>query len=84
MARALEDSFRDGSSATVGIGTDCPSLSPEVLAAAFEALQGCPVVFGLATDGGYYLVGLTQLVPELFHGIAWGTETVLERSLHIL
>jgi rSAM/selenodomain-associated transferase 2/rSAM/selenodomain-associated transferase 1 len=84
MAGALADSFREGSPATVIIGSDCPSLTPEILAAAFESLKANPVVFGPATDGGYYLIGLTRTVPELFQGIAWGTETVLAQSLAIL
>ncbi len=84
MAGAFADSFREGSRATVIIGSDCPSLSPEILAAAFESLKTSSVVFGPATDGGYYLIGLTRLVPELFLDIAWGTETVLAQSLAIL
>ena len=84
MAGAFADSFREGSPATVIIGSDCPSLTPETLAAAFDALKTNPVVFGPATDGGYYLIGLTKLVPELFQGVAWGTETVLAQSLQIL
>lgn len=84
MAGAFADSFREGSPATVIIGSDCPSLTPETLAAAFESLKTNPVVFGPATDGGYYLIGLTRLVPELFQGIAWGTETVLAQSLETL
>lgn len=84
MAGAFADSFREGSTATVIIGSDCPSLTPETLAAAFESLKTNPVVFGPATDGGYYLIGLTRPVPELFQGVAWGTETVLAQSLEIL
>ena len=84
MAGAFADSFREGSPATVIIGSDCPSLTPETLSAAFESLKTNPVVFGPATDGGYYLIGLTRLVPEIFLGIAWGTETALAQSLEIL
>lgn len=88
IARAISASAGRGrsltASAKVIIGSDCPSLTPEVLAAAFESLKTSPVVFGSATDGGYYLVGLTRLMPEVFQGIAWGTETVLAQSLKIL
>lgn len=84
MAGAFTDSFREGSPATVIIGSDCPSLTPETLAAAFDALKMNPVVFGPATDGGYYLIGLTKSIPELFQGVAWGTETVFGQSLQIL
>jgi rSAM/selenodomain-associated transferase 2 len=69
---------------TIIIGSDCPSLTPEVLAAAFDALKTNSVTFGPATDGGYCLIGLTRLVPELFQGVAWGTETVLAQSKEIL
>jgi len=84
MAGAFADSFREGSPATVIIGSDCPALTTEVLAAAFDSLRINPAVFGPATDGGYYLIGLTRPVPELFRDVAWGTETVLAQSLQIL
>jgi rSAM/selenodomain-associated transferase 2/rSAM/selenodomain-associated transferase 1 len=84
MAEALADSFREGSPASVIIGSDCPALTPLVLAAAFDLLKTSPVVFGPATDGGYYLIGQTKLVSELFHGVDWGTEHVLAQSLKIL
>lgn len=84
MAGAFADSFREGSPATVIIGSDCPSLTPEVLSSAFDSLKTNPVVFGPATDGGYYLVGLTRLVPEIFQSVTWGTETVLAQSLEKL
>jgi rSAM/selenodomain-associated transferase 2/rSAM/selenodomain-associated transferase 1 len=83
MAGAFTDSVREGSPATVIIGSDCPSLTPETLAAAFDALKMDPVVFGPATDGGYYLIGLTKSIPELFQGVAWGMETVFGQSLQI-
>lgn len=84
MAAAFEASFEEGTVATVLIGSDCPSLSQDLLAAAFEALERCPVVIGPATDGGYYLIGLSRSRPELFRGLPWGTESVLARSLEVL
>lgn len=84
MARSFEDSFREGSTATVIIGGDCPGLTPELLKDAFDRLSAAPVVFGPANDGGYYLIGLNRMIPELFRGIAWGNPTVLAESLRIL
>jgi uncharacterized protein len=84
MASAFEDSFHEGSPATVIIGSDCPGLTPAILVAAFDRLSESPVVFGPANDGGYYLIGLSRMVPELFRGMAWGKETVLADSLRIL
>jgi uncharacterized protein len=84
MEEAFSASLEEGSQATVLIGSDCPNLTPKRLAAAFEALQSHPVVLGPATDGGYYLVGLTRPVPELFRGVAWGSSSVLAESMRNL
>src|SRR5688572_7864335 len=84
MARAFEQSFRSGSTATVIIGSDCPGLSTDIIAEAFGRLAESPVVLGPAEDGGYYLIGLRHPIPELFHKIPWGTNRVLADSLGIL
>ena len=81
MAGAFDDSFREGARATVIIGSDCPELTADMLVSAFEKLLQASVVFGPARDGGYYLVGLTQPVPQLFRDIHWSTETVLTESI---
>jgi rSAM/selenodomain-associated transferase 2/rSAM/selenodomain-associated transferase 1 len=84
IAGAFEESFRAGSTATVIIGSDCPDLSPEVISTAFARLTETPVVLGPAQDGGYYLIGMSRPVPELFRGIPWGTDRVLADSLAVL
>ncbi len=58
------------------IGTDCPELSPAILAQANAALASHDVVLGPAADGGYYLIGLKQPCAALFTGIAWGESRV--------
>jgi rSAM/selenodomain-associated transferase 2 len=47
---------------------------------ALDALHAGPLVLGPASDGGYYLIGLTQDAPELFADMPWGTGEVLERT----
>ena len=42
------------------------------------------MVLGPAQDGGYYLIGLSRPMPELFRGIPWGTDRVLADSLAVL
>lgn len=84
MRRAFETGFREGASAVVVIGADCPELTPALLNEAFGQLCLNPVVLGPATDGGYYLLGLRELVPQLFSRITWGTDTVLASSLAVL
>src|ERR1700690_982862 len=83
MADAFEDSFREGARAAVVIGSDCPELTADLLGSAFDKLSQSSVVFGPARDGGYYLVGLTQPVPQLFRDIHWSTGTVLTESIFI-
>jgi rSAM/selenodomain-associated transferase 2/rSAM/selenodomain-associated transferase 1 len=81
LSAAFEESFRNGSTATVIIGSDCPALNADVILAAFARLAETPVVLGPAQDGGYYLVGLNRALPELFRDIHWGTDRVLADSL---
>lgn len=67
----------------VVIGIDCPELSALMLERAFRALHHHDAVIGPATDGGYYLIGLRRMIPELFEGVDWGTERVFEQTLAI-
>ena len=61
-------------------GTDCPSLIADDIAAAFNALDHADAVYAPAHDGGYVLTGLSRAVPELFAGIAWGSDQVMAAS----
>jgi len=63
------------------IGCDCPTLTTEYLQQALTALKkGYNAVLGPAEDGGYVLLGLRHAEPELFSGIAWGTDAVLDST----
>lgn len=83
LLRALGRAFDRGFHQIVVIGTDCPMLDAPHLSSAFEALESASVVIGPSTDGGYYLIGLAGPASELFRGIPWGSETVLEQTLSI-
>jgi rSAM/selenodomain-associated transferase 2/rSAM/selenodomain-associated transferase 1 len=83
MAQAFADVCAAGAPRVVIVGTDCPELSAQLAVAAFDALQRFDVVFGPATDGGYYLIGLRRPVPELFEGVVWGSGAVLSTSIQI-
>ena len=67
----------------IAIGVDDPTLSRELIDHAFALLDSCEWVVGPAVDGGYYLIGCRAgaFDPEVFHGIAWGTETVLDATM---
>lgn len=83
MCNALRDGFAQGGEPIVIIGTDCPLLDRQIIDSAFAALVAHDLVLGPAADGGYYLIGLRKLVPELFQSIAWSTATVLTQTLVI-
>lgn len=62
------------------LGSDSPDLPRAYVEQAFEQLQHQPVVLGPAQDGGYYLVGLSRFVPQLFADIPWSTSRVYVES----
>ena len=80
MQQAMSESLADGG-ASVLVGSDCPGIDAGYVAAAFTALKSADVVFGPAEDGGYGLVGMTRLVPEIFAELRWGDDGVLHRAL---
>lgn len=59
------------------VGADAFSLMPAYITQAFQTLEHKDVVLGPAHDGGYMLVGLNKLHPEMFADIDWGTDSVL-------
>ncbi len=83
MATAFQVTFAQGADRAVIIGTDCPALTPDAIAKAFELLDTFDLVLGPAMDGGYYLMGLNQFHPALFAGIAWSTDQVLSQTVTI-
>jgi uncharacterized protein len=63
------------------VGVDCPLLTPAHLRQVLTLLkQGREAVLIPAEDGGYVLLGLTRVAPELFQDIAWGTGQVLAQT----
>lgn len=83
LIAAFQSAFAAGRARVVAIGIDCPDLTAALLDEAFAALTTDDLVLGPAQDGGYYLIGLRRLVPELFQAINWGTEEVLEKTVAI-
>lgn len=83
MVSAFKSVFSKGYTSALIVGTDCPDLNTTLLAQGFSALAQHELVLGPAIDGGYYLMGLRRLVPELFVDIAWSTGEVLEKTLAI-
>jgi uncharacterized protein len=62
------------------IGSDIANLNETILQQGFDALEKNDLVLGPASDGGYYLIGTKQPIPELFSQMPWGTMDVLALS----
>ena len=66
------------------IGGDIPGVRRHHIADAFAGLGSNRAVFGPATDGGYWLVGLKRSTPPpcgMFNGVRWSTEHALADTL---
>lgn len=84
LASLFHAGFRRGVARLVVLGSDSPTVPLEVVHEAFDDLEHRKVVLGPAQDGGYYLLGCSEWIPELFQNIDWGTPRVLEQTMSIL
>ncbi len=86
MQRQLRRGFARGSQQVVLIGSDLPDLQSSDLMQAFAQLEQQPLVLGPASDGGYWLIGLTRngferCGPALMSGIPWSSNQVLTTTV---
>jgi uncharacterized protein len=72
------------SAPVIFFGADTPDLSAQIVADAVAALQTHQVVLGPADDGGYYLIGMNQPMPELLTDMPWSTDQVMPETLRRL
>ena len=82
MKVAFVESFAAGFERLVIIGTDHPTLPSAFIAQAFEALaQPQAVSIGPSDDGGFYLLGMNDFYPELFHDMRYSHADVFAQTL---
>ena len=81
MELAFKKGFSKGYQNIIIIGSDLYDISQIEIERAFEVLKKNNAVIGPATDGGFYLLGLSKFIPELFKNKNWGTESVLNDTL---
>jgi rSAM/selenodomain-associated transferase 1 len=81
LAAAFRWAFHAGMERVIVVGSDAPGITASSVESALDALKNNPLVLGPAEDGGYYLIGLSRMLPELFVNIPWGTGLVLGRTL---
>lgn len=81
MSLAFAYLFNDGFTKVCIVGSDCYELTSEIITQAFKKLETTDVVVGPVLDGGYYLLGMNKMIPQLFINKAWSTDTVLSDTL---
>ncbi|MFD2351009.1 TIGR04282 family arsenosugar biosynthesis glycosyltransferase [Nonomuraea ferruginea] len=69
LAAAFGDAHRLSPTPIVLIGMDTPQVTVGLLADAVSLLGAHDAVFGPATDGGFWLLGLRAPVPDLLLGV---------------
>jgi rSAM/selenodomain-associated transferase 1 len=87
LGQRLEQSLRGllqgGSGKVIIMASDVPDLSTDIMNDAVSVLDNHDLVIGPCNDGGYYLIGMKKPHGELFQGISWSTDKVLEQTLAI-
>lgn len=66
------------------VGSDIPAMRPRHIARAFALLGGHDLVFGPASDGGFWLIGARRSRPlprSLFARVRWSTAEALADTL---
>ena len=81
MEFAFDQGFKAGYQNIVIIGSDIIDLTQADLISAFAALKTHDKVIGPAKDGGYYLLGMKKLNPDIFRNKTWGTDTVYSATM---
>lgn len=84
MLNAFQELAENNFDKIVIIGSDCYDLKTNNLKDAFEALNYYDTVIGPAKDGGFYLLGLKEVIPSLFLNRVWSTDNVLKETVDIL
>lgn len=80
MALALARALREGASAAVLVGTDCPTLSAADLSNALLSLRTRDKVLQPSGDGGYVLIGSRLAERRALAGIRWSSGLELAQT----
>lgn len=81
MLEAFTKGFENGYEKIVIIGSDSLEITKSHIDEAFKQLDKHDVVIGPAADGGYYLLGLTNIFPAIFEEKEYSHEHVLNEAL---
>ncbi|RYM32123.1 glycosyltransferase [Brumimicrobium glaciale] len=81
MNNAVQNVLNQGYEKIIILGSDCAEINSSDINSAFDQLNNHDYILGPALDGGYYLIGMKEVSPTLFHDMIWSTEHVLSDSI---
>ena len=86
MKHVFQHLFGGGFRNVILIGSELPAVPLKFFELAYDSLDrpAMEVVLGPSVDGGYYLVGMSRWIGEIFEGITWSRDDVLARTLEKL
>ena len=81
MQGCFEDLFAEGHTSVLIRNTDSPDLGLDLVTLALEQCRPGRVVLGPDAGGGYYLIGLSEVHPELLGLASEGADSVFEQTV---
>jgi rSAM/selenodomain-associated transferase 1 len=81
MFEAFKEVFDIGYQKAALVGADIPDLSASIILSAMNILSDNDLVYGPAKDGGYYMVGMSKLIKEVFEDVPWSSDQTLKKSI---
>lgn len=84
MKNAFQHGFDLGYDKVVLIGSDLPNITKDIINDGFNALNESSITFGPAHDGGYYLIGMSEMNAFVFENKPWSQPSLLENTLQEL
>ena len=83
MKNAFKKTFEMGYKKVILIGTDIPTLRKDDISFALNSLDNYDVCIHKTFDKGYYLIGLKNIVDEVFDENIFKGENVFENTVEI-
>jgi len=82
MRRAFQETLSDGYDRAVLLGSDHPTLPSSFLREAFRALEDpASICLGPTEDGGFYLLGMSAVYPQVFENMTYSHSEVFTDTL---
>jgi len=80
MSNAFQYVFQSHNRALI-IGSDCATLTPDIIQKAYDSLENHSFVLGPAKDGGYYLLGMRDFDAAVFENMEYSVASVLDETI---